>query len=283
MQTLATSTQQNLLQLRLIDSGPLNAAANMAIDEALATFLAQRRNCNYLRFYRWQPAAMSFGYNQRLDRLVDLEAVARSGLGIVRRMSGGKMVFHADEHTFSMGLTAEFIKSATGNTATFLDMFRFAVEPMVAALVRQGVPARFSSAREMAAGRSNHLHCYAAAAGHSIFAGQHKLIGAAGVFRGDCLIIHGSIPISIVLPPDELFTADHKSDAAVDMAALSDYLDHQKIKTLPEVIAEVYAEKFASALIRKELDDEETSLADKLAAEKYTNLNWPQTKSPNQG
>lgn len=272
------STHADMI-LRFIDSGNGDAAANMALDESLAWHLARQRHSGYLRFYRWQPAALSFGYNQRIERLVSIETVINSGLGIVRRMSGGKMVFHADEHTFSLGLTAEFIRAAIGNSATFLDMFKFAVEPMVAALINQGVPARFSSAREMSAGKGNHLHCYAAAAGHSIFAGQHKLIGAAGVFRDDCLIIHGSIPISRTRPPDHLFNKEHRASLEVDMASLSGFLSPKAISELPVAIADGYATSFVCKLQKSLPSQEEIEMADRLASEKYANLNWNSLKT----
>ncbi len=267
------------MTLRFIDSGAGDAAANMALDESLAWHLARQHQCGYIRFYRWEPPALSFGYNQRIERLVSIEAIKNSGIGIVRRMSGGKMVFHADEHTFSLGLTAEFIRTAIGNSATFLEMFKFAVEPMVTALIGQGVPARFSSAREMSAGKGNHLHCYAAAAGHSIFAGQHKLIGAAGVFRDECLIIHGSIPISISKPPDHLFNCEHRSSLDVDMASLSDFLTPEAITRLPVAIAQIYAASFSCQIQNSLPDHEEITMAAKLALEKYANLNWNSLKS----
>jgi len=260
--------------LRFIDSGPRSAVENMAIDEALAMSAGQKRDFACLRFYRWQPYALSFGYNQSPEKLVDLKAVAESGLGIVRRMSGGKMVFHADEHTFSLVLTLEFIKEKYPEAKTFLDMFRFAIEPLVQALVDTGVPARFSSAREMSAGRGNHLHCYAAAAGHSVFAGQHKLIGAAGVFRNDCLIIHGSIPISIVDIPEEIFLSENRRDLAVKMAYLNEFLDANAIQRLPAAVARYYTAALGLRLSESELNETEKQCVEALFP-RYSSLDRP--------
>lgn len=260
--------------LRFIDSGPRAAVENMAIDEALALSAGQSRDFACLRFYRWLPYALSFGYNQSPEKLVDLNAVADSGLGIVRRMSGGKMVFHADEHTFSLVFTLEFIKEKCPEARTFLDMFRFAIEPLVQALVDAGVPARFSSAREMHSGRGNHLHCYAAAAGHSVFAGQHKLIGAAGVFRNDCLIIHGSIPISIVNLPEEIFLSENRRDLAVKMAYLNEFLDVNAIQRLPAAVVRHYATVLDCKLSESELNEFEKQHVEALTP-RYSRLDRP--------
>mgnify|MGYP000851938984 FL=1 len=260
--------------LRFIDSGPRSAVENMAVDEALAISAGQNRDFACLRFYRWRPYALSFGYNQSLEKLVDLNAVSDSGLGIVRRMSGGKMVFHADEHTFSLVLTLELIKDKCPEARTFLDMFRFAIEPLVHSLVDLGVPARFSSAREMSSGRGNHLHCYAAAAGHSVFAGQHKLIGAAGVFRNDCLIIHGSIPISIVSPPEKVFLSENRRDLTVKMASLNEFISDQNIQKLPAATAGHYAAALGCKLSESELNETEKQLAENLFP-RYSSLDRP--------
>lgn len=260
--------------LRFIDSGALGAAANMACDEALASVLAQRRDYGYLRFYQWLPASLSFGYNQRIERLVDTEATDKAGFGIVRRMSGGKMVFHNAEHTFALGLTSEFIKAKIGRAATFLDMFKFSIEPLVEALVEIGVPARFSSSREMQHTSANNLHCYAAAAGHSVYAGPHKLIGAAGVFRNECLIIHGSIPINSSFPPAEIFIGSNNPSADVSMAALRNFVDEEQIARLPQLVAQTYARSLGVELLNDSLNPEEKILTEKLSTEKYTDLNW---------
>ena len=61
-------------QWRLLDSGSADAFTNMALDEAL--LLAQANgeiNTPTLRFYGWEPAAISLGYAQKIDEVVDKE------------------------------------------------------------------------------------------------------------------------------------------------------------------------------------------------------------------
>lgn len=265
---------------RFIDSGSLDGAANMAVDETLARTLAQHRDHGYVRFYRWMPPTLSFGYNQHIEKLIDLDMAAQRGFDIVRRMSGGKMVFHNNELTFSVGLTAEFINMRLDRAATFLEMFKFAVEPIIEALVKHGVPARFSSSREIMKTSENHLHCYAAAAGHSIFAGQHKLIGAAGIFRDNCMVAHGSIPISSSFPPDELFLGVINPQANIEIASLQDFIENSAINNLPGAIAEAYGQKFNLPLKKEALTEHEVFIANDLAKEKYGNLNWHKQKTP---
>ncbi|PKL50170.1 MAG: hypothetical protein CVV42_04055 [Candidatus Riflebacteria bacterium HGW-Riflebacteria-2] len=259
--------------LRFIDSQFFSGAMNMAIDEMLSEKLAQQCRQPYLRFYKWQPATLSFGYNQKIERLADIEAVHAAGLGIVRRMSGGKMVFHNDEHTFCVGFPAEFIESRIGKGKTFLDMFTLAVSPLVEGLAKMGIPARFADSREMRHS-SNGTHCYATAAGHSIYAGKRKLIGAAGVFRNSSLLIHGSIPITAGFPPENCFIGSHKISHDVDMSALRDFCDTAEIEKLPGIMAEAFSASLDLKIERQPLRNFELLEAQNLADRKYSDLYW---------
>lgn len=244
----------------------------MAIDETLMLSLLQNspEKAGFLRFYKWSPPTLSFGYNQRIERLVDLEKL--KGIGIVRRMSGGKMVYHNDEWTFSLGIPQASLKRE--KNATFLQMFMNAVNPLVSALVAAGVPARFSDSREFKTVSGNQVHCYATAAGHSIFAGSEKLIGAAGIVKEDSMIIHGSIPISISFPPGALFLSERKIDQGVSMTCLEKFLSQSQIESLPELVAEKFSQEFKCPVIKSELSVEEESTARNIEWQKYADLNW---------
>ncbi len=71
-----------------------SAAMNMAIDEAL---LEYARN-PVIRFYRWRSPALSFGY---FGRFADV-AGHRSKRDLVRRWTGGGIVFHGQDLTYSL-------------------------------------------------------------------------------------------------------------------------------------------------------------------------------------
>jgi lipoyl(octanoyl) transferase len=71
-----------------------SAAMNMAIDEALL----ERAAGPCIRFYRWNSPALSFGY---FGRFADVAAYARER-DLVRRWTGGGIVFHGDDLTYSI-------------------------------------------------------------------------------------------------------------------------------------------------------------------------------------
>jgi lipoyl(octanoyl) transferase len=71
-----------------------SAALNMAIDEALLETAA----IPSIRFYRWNSPALSFGYFGRFADVADYV----SKRDLVRRWTGGGIVFHGEDLTYSI-------------------------------------------------------------------------------------------------------------------------------------------------------------------------------------
>jgi lipoyl(octanoyl) transferase len=76
-----------------------SAPMNMAIDEALLDYA---RN-PVVRFYRWQSPALSFGY---FGRFADV-ARYQPKRDVVRRWTGGGIVFHGEDLTYSLVIPAK--------------------------------------------------------------------------------------------------------------------------------------------------------------------------------
>ncbi len=79
-----------------------SAAYNMALDEAIAEAVAFRVAGPTIRFYGWDPAAVSIGRFQKLSEVVDMEGCNKLGVDVVRRSTGGGAVFHDQEMTYSV-------------------------------------------------------------------------------------------------------------------------------------------------------------------------------------
>src|SRR5437870_1675543 len=77
---------------------PRTAAMNMAIDEALLEFATRAS----IRFYRWDHLALSFGY---FGNFADVSPFV-SERDIVRRWTGGGIVFHGEDLTYSIIIPA---------------------------------------------------------------------------------------------------------------------------------------------------------------------------------
>jgi len=79
---------------RLIKLDAKDAFTNMAIDEAIVTARIQGSVPNTLRFYRWNPSAVSIGRFQNMFHEVQVKNCNRHGVDIVRRITGGGTVYH---------------------------------------------------------------------------------------------------------------------------------------------------------------------------------------------
>ncbi|MEM2843607.1 MAG: lipoate--protein ligase family protein, partial [Candidatus Bathyarchaeia archaeon] len=79
---------------RLIELTINDAYMNMAIDEAILTMIQKGESQNTIRFYRWNPSAVSIGYFQSLIEEVNIETCRKLNVDIVRRITGGGAVYH---------------------------------------------------------------------------------------------------------------------------------------------------------------------------------------------
>ena len=80
------------------DLAPRSGAMNMAIDEGLL----ETARAVSIRFYRWQSPALSFGYFGKFDDVAE----HASERDLVRRWTGGGIVFHGKDLTYSIVIPA---------------------------------------------------------------------------------------------------------------------------------------------------------------------------------
>jgi lipoate-protein ligase A len=172
----------------LIEPGPLAGDWNMAVDE----FLFRRVEAvpsTYLRFYQWDKPTASLGYSQAAARVVDIDFCRRHGVGIVRRITGGKLVLHDREVTYAVASSdAEIF------TETLRDSYQLISKALMRGLELMGL-------RPGMAGTSppdyikGVMPCFALPARDEIEIGGKKIIGSAQKRTGAAFLQHGSIPL----------------------------------------------------------------------------------------
>jgi lipoyl(octanoyl) transferase len=102
---------------------PRSAAMNMAIDEALLEGLT----VPVVRFYRWQSPALSFGY---FGRFADV-AKYQGKRDLVRRWTGGGIVFHGEDLTYSILIPANDAAFAEASMWVYEKIHRALCEALV--------------------------------------------------------------------------------------------------------------------------------------------------------
>jgi lipoate-protein ligase A len=171
---------------RLLDTPPAPGAWNMAVDEALADSV-RAGGPPVLRVYRWSPPCLSLGRNQPSDGY-DRGEIARRGLDVVRRPTGGRAVLHHRELTYSVAAREGVLG---GPRQAYAAINR----ALVAGLARLGVPAHLQPAGQARAPLPSLAPCFEQPVEGEVTAAGRKLIGSAQRADRGVLLQHGSLPI----------------------------------------------------------------------------------------
>jgi lipoyl(octanoyl) transferase len=145
------------------DREPRSAVLNMAVDEALLETTASPS----LRFYRWRGPALSFGYFGSYADVAD----QRSDREIVRRWTGGGVVPHGDDLTYSIVIPASHPFFARSSLAIYSALHGAIRE----ALTENGVEATLASSVSQKVSED----CFANAVRADVISEGRKIAGAA--------------------------------------------------------------------------------------------------------
>ncbi|KUO42342.1 MAG: riboflavin biosynthesis protein RibF [Hadesarchaea archaeon YNP_N21] len=129
-----------LLPLRVDD-----AFYSMALDEAILRLNAEGNSPNTLRFWRWQPSAVSLGYFQSVDREVDLSVAKKYGVDVVRRITGGGAVFH----DYGGELTYSVVCKQSDVPSDIIESYRIICGGLVEGFERLGLSAEFKPVNDV--------------------------------------------------------------------------------------------------------------------------------------
>jgi lipoate-protein ligase A len=124
---------------RVLDTGLLSAAENMALDEVLLISKAKGLSPNTLRFLRFKPCVL-LGYHQSLEQEVRVEYCAKNGIEINRRITGGGSLYW-DEPQLGWEIYAD--KAHPAIPFKIDDLYKKLSEAVVEALRDFGVDAKF--------------------------------------------------------------------------------------------------------------------------------------------
>ena len=250
---------------RLLPLEVRNAAMNMAIDEAIFNSRIANRVLNTLRFYRWQPSALSIGKNQNPENEVYVETAKRLGVDVVRRISGGGTVYHDFEGEVTYSVIAQVDDLGTADVTTVYTKIYCAITDALRLL---GVPADFSS--------GDAKNC------PNLTVAGKKISGSSQTISRGVVLQHGTILVNVDL--NKMFELLKFKDVPCSLAAdigkrkitsVQNELGH---KISPETVANALAQGFKAILKiqlqESELTADERETADKLAKEKYSTKEW---------
>lgn len=186
-----------------INSGSHDPYYNMAMDEALLNFVSRGEIDPVVRFYTWNPATLSIGYFQRLEKEIDIEKVKEKGYGLVRRQTGGRGVLHDKELTYSVIVP----ESHPDMPKTVTEAYRVISQGLLEGFKLLGFDTYFAVPRskeereKLKQPRSS--VCFDAPSWYELVVEGRKIAGSAQTRQKGVILQHGSILKDIDI--DDLF------------------------------------------------------------------------------
>lgn len=258
----------------IVEPEPLPGSWNMAVDEHLFR-LAGESPRTFLRFYRWERPTASLGYSQDASRVIDVEFCRSHGIDIVRRMTGGKLVLHDREVTYSLASA-----DAGAFTDTLRESYRLISRALLDGLALMGISARLAETSPPAYIRST-MPCFAFPARDEIEIDGRKIIGSAQKRAGPLFLQHGSIP----LEKDEALLAavsrPGETAESLGMTSLSEALGRPvDFDAAVGPLVQGFADRFGVGFDRFALTAADTEAVRLLQTSKYAADSWTFRKGP---
>ncbi len=268
---------------RFIDSGNSSPAFNMALDEALLDWHSEGKIPPVIRFYGWEPASLSIGYFQKVEKEIDLEAVKAHGLGFVRRPTGGRGVLHDHELTYSVIVSEDHPEMPK----TVTEAYRVISEGILKGFHQLGLEAYFAVPKtdeeRSALKNPRSAVCFDAPSWYELVVEGRKVAGSAQTRQKGVILQHGAILLdldedklfSLFKYPNERVKERMKSAFKNKAVAINDISPRRiTVEEAKEAFYKGFAEGLNIELESYQLSEEELEYVNKIAKERYENDEW---------
>jgi len=254
---------------RFIDTGEGDCYSNMAIDEALFQAYDPPRSMPIFRIYGWNPPAFSIGISQ--DPAVELELAEcdKAGIDFVRRMTGGGIIFHGTEFTYSIICSEEDVEKGCFAKEIYRTLCSF----LIRAYRVMGLDAGFSLAADKAP-KSGWV-CFNQRERYDIVIGGMKIGGNAQRRKRNVIFQHGSVPLALKAESYLRFLR-HKAPFTESGAfSLSQALKRDiAYSEFRRNVLDAFEKSFNAELKDDTLNPVERNLSGSLIKSKYSTREW---------
>ncbi|MBN1681577.1 MAG: lipoate--protein ligase family protein [Anaerolineae bacterium] len=263
---------------RLLLTGTADGAMNMAVDQAIMEAVANDETPPTLRFYAWEPPCLSLGYTQPIAD-VDHERLSARGWGLVRRITGGRAILHADELTYSVAVKASDPIVAGG----IVQSYRRLSQPLLHSMQNMETDAHADKLTQRHPDAKGPV-CFEVPSHYEITVSGKKLVGSAQVRKFGAVLQHGSFPLTgdITRIVDALVFENNDKRETIRSRV------RQRAATLRDVTGQLVtweqaAQRVAASfqdvfdltfVTEKTLTPQEKTRADELRASQYATDEW---------
>lgn len=257
---------------RLIDTGALSACENMALDESLLHCFDPETCAPLLRLYGWNPPALSLGRFQRADDVLDLDRCQSHGVEIVRRITGGGVIYHADELTYSIVCSPLQIPDPGSIKESFRVLTTFLLD-FYRGLALDACYAVDSGLKDVRFGERTPF-CFAGKETFDILISGRKIGGNAQRRLKKVIFQHGSIPLVNRVGNGVVFMRERPAGIEDRVASLADMGVTADVAVLKENLIRAFSDCFGVKLLNDHPSQQEWQQAEQLKLEKYQQEFW---------
>ncbi|WP_456323614.1 lipoate--protein ligase family protein [Hydrogenimonas sp.] len=248
---------------RLIEEETIDSAWNMAVDDALL-YIFKDNDLPILRIYQW-PQALSFGRFSNPFKTIDLSLAEKYRISCVRRITGGGILIHGGDISYSLILPSSFAKEH-GVKGGYRYLCRF----LIHLYEKMGLKAAFATEVNIPQTRSE--VCLAGHEAYDIVIGGKKIGGNAQRHIRSAMLQHGSIPL---LYDRELFEPLFlKTSGFGSSTSLKELGKSESFETVKNMVKESFCETFDANFMENGLTPCEMKTARDLYEKKYRQNRW---------
>lgn len=174
---------------KLIEYKENNGTYNMRLDEELLyNAIKNNEKEPVIRFYGWNPACVSLGRNQSLEH-INIDFCKINNIDIVKRVTGGRGLFHDDEVTYSFICPVDFLQNGNSVITSYKEISSAIIE----GFKNLDIELEIGGKKKIEA---SHDYCMLLSTGADLSYNGVKLIGSAQYRTQGYILQHGSILFS---------------------------------------------------------------------------------------
>ncbi len=257
---------------RFIDTGALDGAMNMAVDEALLRCFDPDSSLPVFRIYGWEPPTLSLGRFQKAGEVLDRDKCRTANVPAVRRITGGGVIYHADEITYSLVCAPVHVPPA----ASIKESFRVLTCFLLRFYAKLGLDARYAADHCPAGTKLGERtdFCFAGKESYDIVLNGRKIGGNAQRRLKNVIFQHGSIPVVNHAQAGAEFLREPPDGIAAATCALGEMGIAAGREELLGLLAQSFAEAIPALLREDSLTAGEKKVAASLQTHKHTRDSW---------
>lgn len=247
----------------VIDTGTGSANWNMAVEEALL-YTFRENDTPIFRVYGWEKS-LSFGRFSKPDKNLDMNRLSIQKVSYVRRPSGGGILVHGGDISYSIIMPRKMLKSYG-----IKESYNYLCKFLLNFYEKLNLTAEFASDLNLNIQSSD--ICLAGYEAYDIIIDEKKMGGNAQRYIKNTLLQHGTIPVRFDKEYFEpLFLQNSGLKYATSLRELGITMAYEDLTSL---LIESFCETFNARLTLSQLNPFQEKYAKNLLRDKYTQKEW---------